>query len=516
MRNSFALKTKPCRCGGCAKCAGRAKRDNEFAEQAEYDLALDELEAADPELAGETWQGEANRNSRDYVRWVQQSLNQIMGLRLAVDGVMGAATRSAIRSFQQRNGLPADGVVGSRTEQALLAAGARPISGTRPIVRPVTICEGPPTHVIDKFRFDQSALRHDRERNHFAQIAAIAKQIVGNWLASRPVHRVCLEGHTDEKGPLEYNFNLGRRRAEAVKRQLQKAIRVESARTGQPDLSARIRFDLDSSGEEDPVADNRTLEGRELNRRVDVTVVRTPQTIPPDYDTCGVPSSVPQTEIDFVFEIQELEGASQTQRVRPRLCLYQNASDRRHRNHFNCQATRWARRIGAFATPHASNCRRRVGSTPYDTGADIIRTIDAAHRCLNRRIEIIHIFSHSGSHGIFGTVSGGTVGVYNGTLDRRSRGNGGRTVADIPTSPLSENVIFVFHGCNTAAGNDNFARALYRHLSRSRQNPKVYGHYNGGCAGRDNSWREYSRRSPDGRRRLRSLSPVYSGNGCCG
>jgi hypothetical protein len=67
----------------------------------------------------------AGRNSPAYVRWVQQLLNQIMGLRLAVDGVMGPATRSAVRSFQQKQGLTADGIAGPRTETALkMALGA--------------------------------------------------------------------------------------------------------------------------------------------------------------------------------------------------------------------------------------------------------------------------------------------------------------------------------------------------------------------------------------------------------
>jgi peptidoglycan hydrolase-like protein with peptidoglycan-binding domain len=65
---------------------------------------------------------EVNRNSRDYIKWVQQSLNQIMGLRLAVDGILGSQTRSAIRSFQGRQGLGIDGVVGPKTEAALSAA----------------------------------------------------------------------------------------------------------------------------------------------------------------------------------------------------------------------------------------------------------------------------------------------------------------------------------------------------------------------------------------------------------
>jgi peptidoglycan hydrolase-like protein with peptidoglycan-binding domain len=75
------------------------------------------------ELASEL-NTEVNRNSRDYIKWVQQSLNQIMGLRLNVDGISGVQTRAAIRSFQQREGLQADGTVGLQTERALTKAGA--------------------------------------------------------------------------------------------------------------------------------------------------------------------------------------------------------------------------------------------------------------------------------------------------------------------------------------------------------------------------------------------------------
>ena len=69
------------------------------------------------------WQDEVNRSSRDYIKWVQQALNRIMGLRLAVDGISGTQTRSAVRSFQQQRGLAVDGIVGPQTEQALIAAG---------------------------------------------------------------------------------------------------------------------------------------------------------------------------------------------------------------------------------------------------------------------------------------------------------------------------------------------------------------------------------------------------------
>ena len=59
----------------------------------------------------------------EYVRWVQSALNRIEGLALPVDGVMSAATRSALRGFQGRNNLPADGIAGPDTEQALRDAG---------------------------------------------------------------------------------------------------------------------------------------------------------------------------------------------------------------------------------------------------------------------------------------------------------------------------------------------------------------------------------------------------------
>jgi hypothetical protein len=65
---------------------------------------------------------EPSAEGSEHVRWVQSSLNQILGLRLPVDGVMDAATRSAVRSFQQREGLPVDGIVGPDTERALIAA----------------------------------------------------------------------------------------------------------------------------------------------------------------------------------------------------------------------------------------------------------------------------------------------------------------------------------------------------------------------------------------------------------
>lgn len=70
-----------------------------------------------------------NRKSREYVRWIQASLNRVLKTRLAVDGIMGRRTREAVRKFQKQSGTKVDGIVGSRTEAALLNGGAGPPPG---------------------------------------------------------------------------------------------------------------------------------------------------------------------------------------------------------------------------------------------------------------------------------------------------------------------------------------------------------------------------------------------------
>src|SRR5687768_9010171 len=118
----------------------------------------------DRELLEEAPDSEINRNSPDYIRWIQQSLNQILGLRLAVDGNAGTATRSAIRSFQQQSGLAPDGMVGPKTEAAIRSAlGAGPSAQARPpsINGPICVAAGQPSEVLRRFDFDSDSTSDD-------------------------------------------------------------------------------------------------------------------------------------------------------------------------------------------------------------------------------------------------------------------------------------------------------------------------------------------------------------------
>lgn len=93
-----------------------------YNEYQEFDME-EELET-DPEFYETDFETRpSNNQNTDYVKWVQSMLNRILGLRLIVDGRMGPATRSAIRSFQSKIGLKPDGVINSDTKNALVRTG---------------------------------------------------------------------------------------------------------------------------------------------------------------------------------------------------------------------------------------------------------------------------------------------------------------------------------------------------------------------------------------------------------
>jgi peptidoglycan hydrolase-like protein with peptidoglycan-binding domain len=74
-------------------------------------------------LAGEPIPGDSIAiPGTENIRWAQDCLNHTMELRLAVNGVMGADTRSALRRFQGQQGLRVSGILGPDTEEALKSA----------------------------------------------------------------------------------------------------------------------------------------------------------------------------------------------------------------------------------------------------------------------------------------------------------------------------------------------------------------------------------------------------------
>lgn len=87
---------------------------------------------------------------------------------------------------------------------------------------------------------------------------------VAGWLEANPEQTIALVGHTDSVGSLEGNTNLSRARANAVRNTLISRYGTDPA-----------RVEADGVGYLSPIANNRTGEGRNRNRRVEVIVTTT-------------------------------------------------------------------------------------------------------------------------------------------------------------------------------------------------------------------------------------------------
>ena len=102
--------------------------------------------------------------------------------------------------------------------------------------------------------------------NNSATLSSDAKstldQVAGNLGGQQSGYMLELEGYTDGRGSEQYNIGLSQRRAEAVERYL---------------VSKNIplfRIAIVGLGKENPVADNKTNDGRAQNRRVEVRVLK--------------------------------------------------------------------------------------------------------------------------------------------------------------------------------------------------------------------------------------------------
>jgi len=81
---------------------------------------------------------------------------------------------------------------------------------------------------------------------------------VAEYLKKYPETTVTIEGNTDNVGGKKYNQKLSERRAESVKNYLVKKLGVDAARI------SSVGYGMSK-----PVADNKTPQGRQKNRRVD-------------------------------------------------------------------------------------------------------------------------------------------------------------------------------------------------------------------------------------------------------
>jgi outer membrane protein OmpA-like peptidoglycan-associated protein len=101
------------------------------------------------------------------------------------------------------------------------------------------------------FDVDKAVLKEE-SRQELSKLATILNKYEDT--------EILLEGHTDATGSEEHNLELSRERAQAVSNYLA-SLEVDPT-----------RFTIMGYGESQPIASNETLEGRKLNRRVEVAI----------------------------------------------------------------------------------------------------------------------------------------------------------------------------------------------------------------------------------------------------
>lgn len=92
--------------------------------------------------------------------------------------------------------------------------------------------------------------------------ARVRLESVADVLLEHPERAITIEGHTDSQGSAGHNADLSQRRADAVRSAL--------VARGYPS----DRITTAGLGEDQPVADNASAEGRANNRRVEIVVAR--------------------------------------------------------------------------------------------------------------------------------------------------------------------------------------------------------------------------------------------------
>jgi OOP family OmpA-OmpF porin len=110
-----------------------------------------------------------------------------------------------------------------------------------------------PKDLMIYFEFDKTKFKSDPQTD-----ISIAE--FKSWLDKYPESMLTVTGHTDFIGSPEYNQALGLERAQIVEKYLEnKGIAVNKMITG-------------SKGKEQPIDDNITHQGREKNRRTEITI----------------------------------------------------------------------------------------------------------------------------------------------------------------------------------------------------------------------------------------------------
>jgi len=110
-----------------------------------------------------------------------------------------------------------------------------------------------PENLLIYFDFDKSNFKSDVQIEN-------SITTLKTWIGKYQGSMLNVTGHADSVGTIEYNYNLGLKRAEVVEKYLENKGIISS------------RMIIESKGETEPAADNLSDDGRAKNRRTEISI----------------------------------------------------------------------------------------------------------------------------------------------------------------------------------------------------------------------------------------------------
>lgn len=184
------------------------------------------------------------------------SLGQCAAIGAAIGGGSGAGAATAADTNDWIGaGAAVGAVVGAASGWLICKAIPEAEVAALPEAEPEPVV-APPPPVAPRARVVLRGVNFDFDSAVPVEGSRTVLEVASETLLANPDVRTRVEGHTDSTGPAEYNRDLSRRRAEAVRDMLIEAG-VEAD-----------RLEVVAFGEDQPLATNETPDGRRINRRV--------------------------------------------------------------------------------------------------------------------------------------------------------------------------------------------------------------------------------------------------------
>ena len=162
-------------------------------------------------------------------------------------------------SFSASASLNSEGKAVLKGKDKIMVTAAQPEAAPEPPPKPKKKRKakllGKKIEILEKVMFDYNKATIKVESHELLNdVAEVIKE-------NPSITKISVEGHTDSDGSDKYNKDLSQKRANAVKKYLVKAGIAED------------KLEAVGYGEERPIADNSTDEGKEKNRRVEFNIV---------------------------------------------------------------------------------------------------------------------------------------------------------------------------------------------------------------------------------------------------